>query len=208
MRTTTITLQKTINLLQITQDEDPQDPRGNDNIGYIDIREHRQYNFPKELSIDWDSDDEETAENFCNELLELEKDFYIFPIDYYEHSWISFSLSGTGHQCQFDTSMSVGIIAIPKVYNGYDIKEWNRSKTKDNPKATTVTVTEPEAIIMAKEELDEYNKYLNGEVYQFILYDNDGNHVDYCGGFYDIDDIKDHLPAEWKDENMDDYLTY
>lgn len=195
---------KTIRIprLEIRYDDFAESPRHNDNIWYMDIRDHRRYNFPKELSIAWD-EWEETA----NELIELEKNFYVFPIDCYEHSGISFSLSGTGMQCQFDTSKSVGIIAIPRVYNGYDIKEWNRSKTRDNPQATQVTLTEEQVNTIATEELNEYNQYLNGEVYRFTLLDEEGDEIDSCWGFYDIDDIRDHLWKEWADESMMQYLV-
>ena len=58
------------------------------------------------------------------------------------------------------------------------------------------------------QELNTYNKYVNGEIYIFVLYDDNGDVADSCGGFYDMEDIKEHLPEEWKDETLSDYITY
>jgi hypothetical protein len=57
-----------------------------------------------------------------------------------------------------------------------------------------------------KSELETYTKWANGEVYGFTLYDDKGELEDSCYGFYDIDDIKEHLPAEWKDEDLTAYI--
>jgi hypothetical protein len=46
---------------------------------------------------------------------------------------------------------------------------------------------------------------MNSEVYRFVLYDEKGEIEDSCGGFYDIEDIKEHLPEDWKDEEMSNY---
>jgi hypothetical protein len=56
-------------------------------------------------------------------------------------------------------------------------------------------------------ELEEYTKWVNGEVYSFILYTKDGETEDSCGGFYDIEDIREYLPKEYKDEDLNDYLS-
>jgi hypothetical protein len=55
-------------------------------------------------------------------------------------------------------------------------------------------------------ELVEYTKWVNGDVYAFTLYDENGEQVDSCGGFFDIEDIREHLPEDWKDEPLMPYL--
>lgn len=60
--------------------------------------------------------------------------------------------------------------------------------------------------IVIKDELDTYNKYVNGEVYCFTLYNDKGEIEDSCCGFYSIDEIKEHLPSEWEDEDLTKYL--
>ena len=59
-----------------------------------------------------------------------------------------------------------------------------------------------------KQEIAVYNKYVNGEVYRFTLYNEAGEIEDSCCGFYNIEDIRDHLPEDWKDEDLDEYLQY
>jgi hypothetical protein len=55
-------------------------------------------------------------------------------------------------------------------------------------------------------ELETYTAWANGEVYCFTLYDEKGELEESCCGFYDLEAIKQNLPKEWKDENMEDYL--
>jgi hypothetical protein len=55
-------------------------------------------------------------------------------------------------------------------------------------------------------ELAIYTQWANGEVYRFTLYDADGEEVDSCGGFYDIEDIRESLPEDWKEEKLEQYL--
>lgn len=203
MRTTTISVEKIIPLLQITHDEDADSPRDNDTLSLMDIREHRRYTFPKELSIQWDE-----WEDTVNQITALESTHYIFPIDSYEHSGISFSILWKWIHCRFDSSKSVGIIAVPREYNSYDNKEYSISKNLDKPTATKIIVTQEQAETIATEEIENYNRYLNWEIYRFDLFDNDGDIIDSCGGFYSIDDIKWYLPDEWKDEDLNQYLVY
>lgn len=54
-------------------------------------------------------------------------------------------------------------------------------------------------------ELEEYTAWCNGEVYQFTLYDEHGEEIDHCGGYYDIEDMREALGDEWKDEKLEDY---
>lgn len=57
------------------------------------------------------------------------------------------------------------------------------------------------------QELALYTKWANGEVYGYTLYDEKGNLEDSCWGFYDLDEIKERLPDEWKGEDFYSYLT-
>jgi hypothetical protein len=56
------------------------------------------------------------------------------------------------------------------------------------------------------EELEEYTKWINGEVYGFTLYNEEGEVEESVWGFYDLEAIQQNLPKEWEDENMSDYL--
>jgi len=69
------------------------------------------------------------------------------------------------------------------------------------------TYTEDSIAKVIDAELDIYTKWCNGEVYQFTLYDENGVEEDSCGGFYDIEDIRESLPEDWKDEKLEEYLV-
>ena len=55
-------------------------------------------------------------------------------------------------------------------------------------------------------ELETYSQWCNGEIYQFALYDESGELEDSCGGFYDIEDIREYLPEDWEKEDLTQYL--
>jgi hypothetical protein len=182
--------------LIILHDESPESPRTWDNLGYF-IGVDRRYNSPdqnetlesivKNSGEVAESLDEHKALiiNAIKEQLD-ENVIYISPVTKYEHGGVSYSL-GTAHG--FDNSN-----------NGFYIVT-DKSLARQGTPNETVTI---ERIIKA--ELETYNAYANGEVYGFKLFDEKGDEIDSCWGFYDLDDIKEHLPDEWKDENMRDYL--
>ena len=193
MQTTfTKTIVTECNRLVIQYDQCPDSPREYDDVTKLSIRKHRHYDFPNEQALSFDSEFGELEEELAN----LEPTHYIFHIDCYEHSGISFSLSGKGMQCKFDTARGVWIITVPKSYT-YDY-----SKTEKR----TIEYTEQQANEMAQSTLDEYNAYINGEVYEYNLYDEEGNHVDSWSWFYSLESIKDNLPTEWKDEDINKYF--
>ncbi len=97
-------------------------------------------------------------------------------------------------QCQFDTARKCGFIAVPKFYDGGE---------------TTIE----EARDDARLDIQEYNQYLNGEVYGFELYktfapiEQDGKTytaepelLDSCYGFYDKEEIAEHIPEEYREK--------
>ena len=180
------------NRLVIQHDQFANSPRECDDVTKLSIRKHRRYDFPNEQALSFDSEDGELA----TELANLESTHYIFPLDFYEHSGISFSLSGKGMQCQFDTSNNVWYVTVPKSYT-YDYS---------NTEKRTIEYTEQQANDIAKSTLDEYNAYINGEVYGYTLYDEQWQVQDQCSGFYSLTEIKNNLPTEWKDEDMSDYF--
>lgn len=110
---------------------------------------------------------------------------YIYPVTRYEHGNIVYKL---GKHSGFDYSVC-GFYIITKE-QAKEYKGYSENKIKD--------------IIV--DELELYNKYVNGEVYMFTLYDENGNKEDCGHDFYSIDDIKECLPAEWKKEDLQDYF--
>lgn len=196
------------NRLVITQDEDPSDPREWDNVWNICVREHRHYKFPNELDYDFDSAAEDAEK--------LYEQYYIFELDCYIHSWVSFSLAWRWMQCKFDTSKDCWFIAIPKEINSYDQRAWAMSTNQD--KWTKQIYTEKEAMDVAEDEIKIYNQYLNWEVYAYsieepviwsatnkewvVLQKTSWEHIDWCWGYYNRKDIlEEHKLLDPKEIN-------
>jgi hypothetical protein len=106
------------------------------------ILQHRRYNLGHKHSVKFSEFDN------ANELLEYLKTEYSykywFPVYMYEHSGISLSISS--FSCRFDS----GIIGFA---------------------ATNERTTENEAIELIKRELTMYNAYLNGDIWEYSIYE-------------------------------------
>jgi len=193
MKTYKKTIEKTC--LEIQYDEDCESPREWSNLGYF-ITVDSRYNSPdknKELEdIIKETGEEATSQENHMEMIKTDyewensenKVIAIYPISKYEHSGISYSL-GTAHG--FDYSN-----------NGFYII------TTETQKEMGTKKKDFERVIQS--ELDLYNKWCNGEVYGYTLYDDKGGIEDSCWGFYDLEHIREELPEEYKEEDLQDYL--
>ena len=179
--------------LVISYDESPESPREWSNLGYF-ITKDNNYVSPDQDDV-WEDIIASTGQvaQSQEEHIDLikkgieeqgEKVLAIYPICKYEHSGVSYSL---GEKHGFDFSN-----------NGFYI-----ITVKSQAETGTAEEDFEKAI---KAELEIYNKYANGEVYYFILYNDKGEMEDSCSGLYDLEDIKDMLPEEWKDEDLAQYI--
>ena len=182
-------------LLEIRHDENGVSPRNDDNLGYF-ISVDRSYYSPDDhdtlVSIVKETGGEARNQEEHIRMIKKEvedqvqeKVLAIYPITKYEHGGVNYSL---GRTSGFDYSA-----------NGFYIV------TDKTAEVTGVSKENFEKVI--KEELNIYNKYANGEVYCYTLFDEDGEVQDSCGGFYDIEDIKEQLPKEWEDVDLEEYYT-
>jgi len=110
----------------------------------------------------------------------------IHPVYRYEHGGVSYKRGSAGG---FDYSNCGFYIVTAQSISGE-------------------TLTEEDIVKRIDEELAEYTQWANGEVYAFTLYDEKGEVEESCGGFYDIEDIRQHLPEDWKDERLEEYQTH
>jgi hypothetical protein len=98
---------------------------------------------------------------------EWEKTHYVYDVYAYIHSGVRLGLSTNDMvDVQWDVSMC-GYILITK-----DKKE----------------IPNPDKY--AQGMIDEWNQYLSGDVYGYVIEDQDGNHIDSCWGFYGLEYAK------------------
>ena len=184
--------------LEIGFDQFADNPRNWDNIGYFITCDSR-YNSPddnEELKslIQNTGDESNSLEEHINKIkTEMTsngygKVVYITPVYKYEHGNIVYR---RGRANCFDISNNGFYIITDKTLKEY---------TADQKQSISCL----EEVI--DNELKIYTQWANGEVYYFTLYDENGERRDGYGDIYDLQDIKDGLPADWKDEKLDDYM--
>lgn len=184
--------------LEISYDECPESPRNWGSLGYFitkerdyhspDGKDHRLYGIMLEA--------EERVDNMTDHMKEIKKQakeegikiVAIYPISRYEHSGVVYSI---GEKNGWDYSPCGFYIVTDKSLKEYGAR--NNKKSFER---------------FIKAELENYNRYVNGEVYSFVLYNEQGEIEDSCCGFYDIESIREYLPKEWEKEDLEDYIKY
>ena len=176
--------------LRIVHDTHPMNPRDGDNLGKIACKSARYDLGEEEISdpIEW-------LENmlglshkgvYSNErLLELEDKFFKKYIGHrvyiYDHSGIA--LSTSPFQCRWDSGQ-VGYIFISRKDAA---KEYGRLNSKKILKI----------LEYLDNEVKDYSSFFEGDVYGYIIEDEDGYEIDSCYGF---------LGTDWKKNGMADNL--
>ena len=201
MKTIQYTETKTIRKpqLEISYYEDAESPRAMQcNVGYF-ITCDNKYNSPDdnellktiiENTAQRAGDQIDHMELIEEEVLECleEKVLEIMPVCKYEHGNVVYRLgTGSGFDCS---------------NNGFYIVT---DKTLQNAGLDKTELAGLEDIISA--ELEEYTQWCNGEIYEYRLLGENGELVDACSGFTDINRIKEFLPEEWQNEEMSEYMT-
>jgi hypothetical protein len=181
--------------LKIVNDTCAQNPRQWDNLGTIAYK-HRNYTLGEETisdPIEWLEEKMNLPNKFIysNERLkELENLFFerfiALPVYLYDHSGIT--ISTTPFSCPWDSG-KVGYIYVSK----------EKVKREYGVKRITKKIVN-KALSCLQAEVKTFDQYITGEVYGFILEDDNDNEVDSCYGFFGDDwntnGMKDHLPKE------------
>ena len=152
--------------VKVLQDDDAPNPREEwDNLGKM-ICFHRRYNLGDKHNFS-DSDE-------LKEFLKKRKDILWLPLFLYDHSGLT--MSTRGFSCPWDSGQ-VGIIYMEKaVYR----KEFNKKR-----------VNKKHVYNILRSEVSCYDDYLTGNIYGFIVEDEEGAQVDSCWGYFG--DYKDCL---------------
>ena len=174
---------------RIEHDDDPMSPREWDNLGTMYCW-HSRYNLgdeqPEESPVgqrirlvdilglipesyydDWGSISDGNLEKI--EAL-FEKHYISLPLYLYDHSGITMNTSG--FSCGWDSGQ-VGFIAVSKA----DIRKEYGWK-----KITKKRVQQIKEYLIG--EVESYDKYLTGDIWGYIVQDDEGNDYDSCWGFF------------------------
>ena len=145
--------------VKVVQDIEPETPRAWDNFGHM-ICFHRRYNLGDKHNMS------------VEEVQDLMKDKNVFYLNLYlyDHSGITMS---TGSFNDPWDSGQVGIIYVTKD----EVRE-------EYGKKVISAKLKKQVYEMLESEVKTYDNYLTGEVYGFVVEDEDENHIDSCYGFY------------------------
>lgn len=168
--------------LEIHRDDFPSSPREWDNISTFYCF-HKRYNLGDSHDIDhndYESWQELIEDNFS-------KDDIVVKLYMYDHSGIS--IATHPFMCPWDSGqLGIAVITKQKIIREYgDDSLVSRAKARKCLEA----------------EVETYNDYVQGEVYGYVLKDENGEEIDSCWGFYGYDPtvngIFDHVDIDQKD---------
>jgi len=164
--------------LRIEQEESPESPREWDNLGTM-ICFHGRYNLGDDHNYN-PSDFDGWAD--MEHKLSKEFDGVLLPLYLYDHSGIT--MNTTGFNCPWDSGQ-VGFIGISKAKIR---KEFSvRNVTRDMIARVTNCLIG---------EVETYDQYLAGELYGYIIEDENGEHVDSCWGYYGYEHAEEEGKAQ------------
>ena len=150
----------------IKYDEDPMDPRSNDNIGKM-ICFHKRYDLGD--NHDYDSNDYSGWDELREQLIKDFRNDVILPLYLYDHSGIT--MNTTGFSCRWDSGQ-VGFIVV------------DREMLLALRGVKKITKKEREKLFeYLKSEVEEYDNYITGDAYGYVIEDEDEEEVDSCWGY-------------------------
>ena len=159
--------------INIEHDEYAESPREWDNLGTM-ICFSRRYNLGDKHC--YDKGDFNSWDKLEKEIIKDNGPCIILPVYMYEHGGIA--LATTSFRCNWDSGQ-VGFIFVSK------------SKVKSEYGYKNITPQRREKIEeILNFEVKLYSKYINGEVYEFVIEDEDGEEVHRCSGYFDYDDCE------------------
>jgi hypothetical protein len=174
--------------IKIQQDQDPMNPRENDNMGKM-VCFHGKYSLgdKTELKSNMFNGWDELAEHLKKEC----KAVLIFPLHLYDHSGVSIKIGsfiGLAQHAEWDSGR-VGFIYTTKkaILEYYNVKRLSK-------------IILEKAGNLLKAEVEEYNSYISGSIYQYSIENTRGEFIDSCGGYSDTEEaLKD---AKYSIDNL------
>lgn len=198
-------------IFRLEQDEDPCDPRGDDNLGKM-ICFHKGYNLGDKHDLSSDMfDGWEEMEKYLKETMNAG---VILPLYLYDHSGIT--MNTTGFSCRWDSGQVGFIYCTLKdvLENWPGQKSWD-DEMKDWREEDKMITTREATERLLKGEVETYDQYLTGEIYRFSITkvetcDHGHKHEtkeDSCSGFYGSDletnGVLEHVSDEDRKEILE-----
>jgi hypothetical protein len=155
--------------IRVERDSDPMSPREWDNVGTI-VTGHRRYNLGDDHAppIDWD--DFDGWDEVEAHLREEHGAVAVLPVYLYDHSGLA--LSTKPFHCPWDSGRVGAIYA-----------------TAERVVDILGTDVDEEAILNAlRGEIEDYHRYITGDVWCYVIEDRFGNVIDSCCGFFSEED--------------------
>jgi len=175
--------------VKIYQDGDCESPRAWDNLSQM-ICFHGKYSLGDD-DHDYNNDDYNNWDEMRDAIEATERPIVLLPLYLYDHSGITMSTEPFG--CRWDSGQ-VGFIFINHAkLDAYGLTVKDEETWENFLERLTLSI---------KEDVKIYDQYISGEVYSFVIEDNNGDVIDSCGGFYG-----DSLEGSGMNEHMIENLT-
>lgn len=185
-----LTYQATIEVprLQIMQEPNPINIREyGDMLGVLVTKRYQDPTTEEEWDITLDIYENEYVDNASDHMERLKKRtgaMLVYPISKYEHTGVIYFRGAS-------SGWDYGVTGFYLVYENEETKEMDEEKIKN----------------IIDSEMEEFTKYANGEYLCFYLFDEQGTFEDLLHNIPDLESLRDHLPKEFENEDLTDYIV-
>lgn len=164
--------------VKIEFDPDPPNPRKEyDNLATM-VAFHRRYNLGDET--DYRQEDYSSWDELEKAIIKNEDPAVIQPLFLYDHSGLALStgsFQGRAPHAEWDSGQ-VGFVFIPK-----------EKARKEYGKLTKKSLENAKKVL--EREVETYDQYLGGQVYGYVIEDENEEELDAVWGFFGLDYVKE-----------------
>ena len=161
--------------VKLYQEDHPESPRDWDNLGHI-VCWHRRYNLGDEQVRP--GEHPSFIEDFEQWLRKERGAFIVLPIYIYDHGSITVTARYETYLTYPDKQWDAGQVGFVYITKEKILEEYGVEYVS---KETVDKVTEYLSC-----EVDSYDQYLTGDVWGYVIEDEEGEMVDSCWGFYGL----------------------
>lgn len=165
--------------LRVEFDNDPDSPREWDNLGKM-VCFHRRYDLGDEH--DFKPEDFPGWDGLENTLRKEEGAIVILPLYLFDHSGLSMSTGSGAFRACDSAGWDWGQVGFIYATREDILKEFGKKRLSKKILEDTRKILEA--------EVELYDKYLSGQVYGFVIEDEDGDVLESCWGFYDEEECR------------------